>query len=224
MPCCQCCRKKHHAGQSIAEPMAKAIAYLTGLAWPALVGTAIFAEPIILFLFGPQWLESTPLVRIICAIAFINTPFTFTILALQAIGRPYLAAVPGAFQLLFSAIAILMLFDQSLVSFAYALLAANLATLPIYLWLQHHHLRFPIQGFLSALTISIHLTLAMAALLAVLAWLLGGLPPWEQVVLAFFISMFSWGTLVSWLSHPIRDEIILLGKKIPLLQHFFNQS
>jgi hypothetical protein len=78
--------------------------------------------------------------------------------------------------------------------------------------------------FLSALTKSIPLTLAIAALLAVLAWLLGGLPPWEQVVLAFFISMFSWGALVSWLSHPIRDEIILLGKKIPLLQHFFNQS
>jgi O-antigen/teichoic acid export membrane protein len=216
--------QRHHAGESIAEPMAKAIAYLTGLAWPALVGTAIFAEPIILFLFGQQWLESAPLVRIICAIAFINTPFTFTILALQAMGRPYLAAVPGGLQLLFSSISILMFFDQTLVSFAYALLAANLATLPIYLWLQHHHMCFRIQGFLSALTKSIPLALAMAALLAVLAWRLGGLKPWEQVVLAFFISMLSWGTLVFGLFHPIRDEIILLGKKIPLLQHFFNQS
>lgn len=214
--------QKHHAGESIAIPMAKAIAYLTGLAWPALLGTAIFAEPIILFLFGEQWLESAPLVRIICTIAFINTPLNFTILALQAIGRPFLAALPGALQLLFSVSAILILFDQTLASFAYALVVANLVTMPIYLWLQHYHLHFPIWSFLAALKKSILLTLAMAAVLVTLNGLLEGLPAWVQVLLALTICVYSWFKLLLGLSHPIRDEIRLLCKKVPFLQRIFN--
>lgn len=208
--------QKHHAGESIAEPMAKAIVYLSGLAWPALLGTAIFAEPIILLLFGPQWLESVPLVRIICAIAFINTPFTFTVVALQAIGRSYLAAIPGAFQLLFSAGAILMLFDQTLDSFAYALLVANLATLPIYLWLQHHHFDFSIRLFLAAISKSIPLALAMAVLLATLAWLMGDLPVWLQAFVALSISTILWCAFAVMLSHPISEELALMAEKLPL--------
>lgn len=208
--------QKHHAGESIAEPIIKAIAYLTGLAWPALLATAIFAEPIILFLFGEQWLESASLVRIFCAIAFINAPFFFTIIALQAIGRPFLAALPGALQLLFSVGAILVLFNQTLASFVYALLAANLVTVPIYLWLQHNHLNFSIGFLLAALKKGILLTLAMAASLVILTWLLGGLPAWVQVLLAFSISMLTWIQLVLWLSHPIQDELALLAEKLPI--------
>lgn len=208
--------QKHHAGESIAEPMAKAIAYLTGLGWSALLGTALFAEPILLFLFGPQWLESAPLVHILCAIAFITVPFTFTVQALQAIGRPYLAAVPGAFQLVFSIIAILLLFDQTLASFAYALLAAHIATLPVYLWLQQRHLGFSIPLFLSALKQSIPLTLAMATLLTTLAWLLDGQQVWIQIPLVFLVAGVMWCVLVMWLNHPIREELGLVAEKLAL--------
>jgi len=215
--------QKHHAGEPIAEPMSKAIAYLTGLAWPAVLGTAIFAEPIILFLYGEQWIESAPLVRIICAIAFINTPFTFTILALQAIGRPYLAAIPGAFQLVFSAGAILMLFDQTLASFAYAMLAANLATVPIYLWLQNRYLSFPIKLFLAAQRQSIALTISIAVLLVIISKLLVSLSAWLHVLIAFSIGILLWVVLVASLSHPLFYELKLLTKKFPLLQHFIFQ-
>lgn len=216
--------QKHHAGDSIAEPMAKAIAYLTGLAWPALLGTAVFAEVIIRFLFGEQWLECTPLVRICCAIAFINIPFTFTTLALQSIGRPYLGALPGVSQLVFSVVDIVMLYDQTLTSFAYALLAANITTLPIYLWLQHHHLGFPITQFMAAIQKSILLTISIALQLAIMVWLLDGIPAWTQILIAFSICMIAWVKLVFGLSHPIRDEIELLCRKIPLFQRFFIQS
>lgn len=208
--------QKHHAGESIAEPMAKAIAYLTGLAWPALLGTALFAEPILLFLFGPQWLESVPLIHILCAIAFITAPFTFTVQALQATGRPYLAALPGAFQLLFSIIAILLLFDQTLASFAYALLAANITTLPVYLWLQQRHLGFSAQLFFTALKQSVPLTIAMAFMITALAWLLNALPAWLQVLMAVLVAGTAWIALAFWLAHPIRSELTLLAEKLAL--------
>lgn len=215
--------QKHHAGEPIAEPMSKAIAYLTGIAWPAVLGTAIFAEPIILFLYGTQWIESAPLVRIICAIAFINTPFTFTILALQAIGRPYIAAVPGAFQLVFSAGAILMLFDQTLASFAYAMLAANLATVPMYLWLQYRYLSFPIKLFLAAQRESITLAISIAVLLVIVSKLLVSLSAWLHVLIAFSIGILLWVVLVASLSHPLFYELKLLAKKFPLVQRIFFQ-
>lgn len=204
--------RKYHEGESIAEPMARAIANLTGLAWPALLGTAIFAEPIILFLFGEQWRESIPLVRIFCAIAFSNVPFTFTVQALQATGRPYLAALPGTFQLVFSIIAILTMFDQTLDSFAQALLAANVATVPIYLWLQHNRLGFPIGKLLASLWISASLTLVMAAMLMGLAWLIGDLPSWKQVLLAVPTSGLVWLAVAVALHHPVRQELEVLGK------------
>jgi O-antigen/teichoic acid export membrane protein len=206
--------RKHHAGESIAEPMAKAIANLTGLAWPALVGTAIFAEPIILFLFGPQWLESVPLVRIISAIAFIAVPFTFTTLALQATGRPYLAAVPGAFQLVFSALAILVIFDQNLTSFAYALLIANVVSLPAYLWLQQYHLGFSARLFRASLQKSIPLTLAMAVLITMLAWFLNGMQAWIQVPIVMLVASVGWGLLVVRLEHPIKEELAHFAGKL----------
>lgn len=215
--------QKHHAGEPIAEPLSKAISYLTGLTWPAVLGTAIFAEPIILFLYGEQWIESAPLVRVICAIAFINTPFTFTILALQAIGRPYLAAVPGGLQLAFSAGAILMFFDQTLASFAYAMLAANLATVPIYLWLQNRYLSFPIKLFLAAQRESIALTISIAILLVIASKLLVSFSGWLHVLIAFAMGIFLWVVLVASLSHPLFYEVKLLAKKFPLVQHFFFQ-
>lgn len=205
---------KYHEGESITEPMARAITNLTGLAWPALLGTAIFAEPIILFLFGEQWRESIPLVRTFCAIAFINVPFTFTVQALQATGRPYLAALPGTFQLMFSIIAILTMFDQTLASFAQALLAANIVTAPAYLWLQHRHLHFPLSQFLASLTASVTLTLAMGTVLMGLAWLIGDLPNWQQLFLAASVSGAAWVTVTALLAHPVRRELDFAGQQV----------
>lgn len=67
--------KKHHAGEPLREPMEKAIAYLTGIAWPIIILTGVFAEPVIVFLYGNKWLECVPVLRIICAIAAMTIPF-----------------------------------------------------------------------------------------------------------------------------------------------------
>lgn len=145
----QCCDRvvvdlAPHGAKSYATALLDTLDFLCDQPVVAPLGATAAKASIILFLFGEQWRESIPLVRIFCAIAFINVPFTFTVQALQATGRPYLAALPGTFQLMFSIIAILTMFDKTLASFAHALLAANLATVPIYLWLQHSRLGLPI--------------------------------------------------------------------------------
>lgn len=206
--------RKHHDGESIAEPMTKAISSLTALAWPTVLGTAIFAEPIILFLFGEQWRESVQLVRIFCAIAFINVPFTFTVQALQATGRPYVAALPGALQLVVTVVAIPIMFDQSLASFAHALLVANIITAPVYLWLQHHHLHLRPSHFLASLQASVTLTLAMGAVLIGLAWLLGDLPSWQQLLIAVSVTGAAWFAATALLAHPVRQELNFSGKQV----------
>lgn len=206
--------RKYHDGESVAGPMAKAIANLTGLAWPALLGTAIFTQPIVLFLFGEQWYESIPLVRIFCAIAFINVPFTFTTQALLATGNPYFAALPGAMQLVVSVVAIVTIYDQSPASFAHALLSANIVTVPVYLWMQHSHLHFRLSQFLAALRASITLMLMMAGLLAGLRWLVHDLPSWQQISLVVPVAVAAWLWATKLLSHPIAQELTAARRQV----------
>lgn len=128
--------RKHHAGESLQEPMGKAISYLTGFAWPVVALTGIFSESVISVLYGPKWMECKTFVADHCLTILIGMPFTFITTALMAIGKPYLSAIPGAVALIFKATSILVLYDGSVMSFVVALLASTLLQVPMLIWIQ----------------------------------------------------------------------------------------
>lgn len=216
--------QKHHAGESLSEPMVKAIALLTGLAWPALLGTAIFAEQLIALLYGNKWLDCVPIVQIICVVALINTPLTFTSPALLAIGRPYLAAAPGALQLILTFAAIGLLYDKTLESFSVALLVASVFTFPLYLWLQQQYLGFGVGRFMSAQWKSLVISSILLSSMLAISYFAQALPGWAQLLVITFITIPLWVFLVLKFAHPIWGEIFLLGQRYPVLYKLFGRK
>jgi len=55
--------KKRDAGEDLAAPYLHLIACNTALNWAAAIGLALAAEPAVLMLYGPNWIEVAPLLR-----------------------------------------------------------------------------------------------------------------------------------------------------------------
>lgn len=55
--------RKRDAGEPLAEPYLRLVACYTALNWAAMVGLALAAEPLVLLLYGPNWVEAAPLLR-----------------------------------------------------------------------------------------------------------------------------------------------------------------
>jgi O-antigen/teichoic acid export membrane protein len=213
--------QKHHANESLAEPIQKGVSYVTVFYWPILIATAIFAEPIIRFLYGVQWLECVPVIRIVCLSTAISTLTIFNGTALTALGRPYLSAVPGTIQLLATAAMITILYTGTLTSFAYALLAATAITFPIHLWLQRRHLRIKTLAFLISQKTSLIISLLLSIYLLLLNAAISFLPTWAKLLTLVGVTTPLWLYLVHSLQHPIMNELIALAARYPLLRTFF---
>lgn len=55
--------RKRDDGADLAEPYLHLVACNTALTWPALLGLALAAEPVVLTLYGPHWVEVAALLR-----------------------------------------------------------------------------------------------------------------------------------------------------------------
>ncbi|MFC0590372.1 oligosaccharide flippase family protein [Novosphingobium aquiterrae] len=55
--------RKRDAGEPLGEPYLHLVACNTALNWPAMLGLALAAEPVVLALYGPKWEAVAPLLR-----------------------------------------------------------------------------------------------------------------------------------------------------------------
>lgn len=212
--------QKHHLGEPLGAPLMKATSYLTVCAWPAIIFIAIFAKEIILFLYGLKWIECVPIVRITCVTLLFSTPFTFSTPALMAIGRPYLSAIPGGISLAAKMVFIILLYNGSLNSFAYALLASTVLALPVSIWLQAKYLDFGTRPLLAATTKSSAITFALMMIGLAIHHECSGLQPVIQLSIAAIIMIPIWVFMVKLINHPILEELITASLRFPLLGRF----
>jgi O-antigen/teichoic acid export membrane protein len=61
-------------GRALKEAYLGALEYVTAVQWPALILLAIMADPIVLLLFGPQWRDAIPIVRVFAMTSMLNFP------------------------------------------------------------------------------------------------------------------------------------------------------
>ncbi|HEX2011952.1 MAG TPA: oligosaccharide flippase family protein [Roseateles sp.] len=120
----------HHRQAALAPLLQQATTLLTGVGWPVLALIALFHEELVLLLYGRTWLDSAAAIPPLAAAAGLGLLFNYGGVALAAIGRPHLAAVPVATSLLARLVLAGLFFDGRLVSFAWVLLGAALMALP----------------------------------------------------------------------------------------------
>ncbi len=74
-------------GGDPAEMYCRSMPYMIAFTAPALALLALLAEPLILFLFGAQWVRAAPLASLLCGFAVLTTPVSMASTSLVACGK-----------------------------------------------------------------------------------------------------------------------------------------
>jgi O-antigen/teichoic acid export membrane protein len=74
-------------GEDGAALYARASAYLVGVMAPVLAVLAVLSEPLILFVFGEQWVRSVHVAVIVCSASILTVPYALVNLSLTAAGH-----------------------------------------------------------------------------------------------------------------------------------------
>jgi O-antigen/teichoic acid export membrane protein len=205
----------HHRGESLVPVLTRATALLTGVGWAALALTTVLGHDIILALYGPKWLESVPAILPLCLAAAVVMMFHYVPMAVTAIGRPYLSAVPTMISVCARIGFGVLLFDDNLNRFAWALCLATIATAPVIAAQQRRHFGYGAVAMLRALAPSALVALGTAAG----AWLLALLLPTSLPALARLLVMALplatlWYALLRLSRHELVEEVHRLAAPI----------
>ena len=133
----------YHRGEPMAPIISRATSLLTGVGWAALALTAILGHDIVLALYGPSWNEAVPAILPLTLAAAVGMMFHYVPMAVTAIGRPYLSTVPTMVSVLTRIGFGVLLFNGSLLHFAWALCMATCVTAPVIAAQQRRHLGYP---------------------------------------------------------------------------------
>lgn len=204
-----------HRGESLAPVVSRATVLLTGVGWSALALTTVLGHDIVLALYGPTWLESVPAILPLTLAAAVAMSFHYVPLAITAIGRPYLSAVPILVTLLARVGFGVLLYDGSLVHFAWALCVATIVTAPVIAFQQARYIGLNMLVQLRALAPSAVVALVSAAAAALLTALLpASLPPLLRLLIIGPLLAAVWYLLLRLLHHELVDELHRLAKPI----------
>jgi O-antigen/teichoic acid export membrane protein len=81
---------------AVAWSFAKALSIIMVAAMPCFIGLAATAEPLVLTVMGPKWVEAVPLVRLLAFAMPFTTLHVLYPPATNALGRPKIAAISSA--------------------------------------------------------------------------------------------------------------------------------
>jgi O-antigen/teichoic acid export membrane protein len=152
-----------HRGESLAPVLRRANALLTGIGWPAFALTAMLGSDIVLTLYGPKWLDSVPAILPLTLASAIAILFQYTSTALSSIGRPYLGVIPVLVSIPARIGIGYVMYDGTIVTFAWSMLLASLVTVPVLVHQQRGLFDFHIRHFVSGLVPSAIVTLFCVA-------------------------------------------------------------
>lgn len=207
--------QSHHRGESLVPVLSRATVLLTGVGWAALALTAVLGQDIVAALYGPKWGECVPAILPLAIAAAVGMMFHYIPMAVTAIGRPYLSAVPTMITLVSRIGFGVLLFDGSLVNFAWALCLATVATAPSVLMQQTRHFGFTAGILLRAVAPSAIVALGTAAAAAAMAALLPAtLAPMTRLLIMAVPLAAVWYLLLRATRHELVGEIHRLGPPI----------
>lgn len=207
----------HHARRSLEPLLHRAIALITGVGWPMLAVTVVAAPDVIVGLYGPKWIEAAPAVAPLALMTAIELMFYYSTNAFNAIGRPALASIPLLVTTLARILLGVALFSGSMVSFAWSLMLATLATAPVWLLLHRRYLDCGILRFgrmlLPGALVSLVCTLAAWGTLVLLDRL-GIMAPMLRLAILAGPTGLAWLAALRLLDHPVYEELQIVMKNV----------
>lgn len=198
----------HDRGESLTPLLNRAIALLTGIGWPILGVTAVLGNEIVLALYGPKWAESAAVVPVLALAGIVNMAFNYTPTALVALGRPYLSALPTVTIMATRIVAGLVLFNGTLISFAWVLFIASLSAIPVMLMQQYRYLNYHPRSMWQAISPSAVVTLTCTLSAMLLHMIMPArVPALASLLMAAVPLTVVWYGTLRLTRHPLTEEI-----------------
>lgn len=205
----------HHRQEGLGPILNRSSALLTGIGWPALALTALLGREIVLTLYGSNWLECVPAIPALAMAAGLGMLFNYSGSALTAIGRPYLAAFPVAATALSRIALVAFLFAGGIAAFSWIILAATALALPVQLYLHARYLQHSPLSLLKAVSGSVIVTGACAAVCVGLSALLPApWPPQLRLLVIAPLVLLVWYAALRLTRHALLTEVHLMLNKL----------
>ena len=207
--------KTHHQQGDISKEFLRGDSIIVCLLMPPLIGIALLAQPIVLFLYGPQWAPAAEAIPWLCLAASVTTLFSVTAYAVTGKGQPQ-AVIPAVLITVFCKIgAIAWIFDGTLSGFSKAIAIGQLAGLPAFVWANWRYLGIqPIRWIMNIIK-------------PTPVWLMVGTAVWGfrsflPIETAPILILLASGILIGAIAVPgyllsnlaIREEILLVYHKV----------
>jgi O-antigen/teichoic acid export membrane protein len=202
--------KTHHGGEDVGAHVARSVAYLSGILWPAMIVMAVLSKEVIAILYGSAWLESATIVPWLCVCAAIQVSFMVLPQALIALNKPYLSALPLSLVVTMKIIISLATFDgQNLASFARAIAIAELSAVPIYLFLLDRHVGLKVGDWFRSIIGSLKLCGFVLLQVLILKASINSIEqPLARILLAAIWITPGWLAAVFLFKHPLSNEML----------------
>ena len=212
--------KEAREGGDVGQAFVKATGHVTAIGWAFCAAIALLAHPVIVMLFGPQWIGAVDLARVLAAAMAFGVPVTLCFAALVAAGAvtQVLRATAASTVVIVALSALGAWFG--LLQAGWANVVASAFTAVVFMRLTQREIGFQWAALRDALLKSGAVALG-AALAPAAAWLTFGARP-QEIVAPIVVGMLG-GALgfvaaVFALRHPIREELVLLWGKVHLLR------
>ncbi|MFT6915425.1 MAG: O-antigen/teichoic acid export membrane protein [Motiliproteus sp.] len=214
--------QKNRESNDLKPSFLHATAALTVIAWPFFGFFMLMAEPIVLFLYGDQWGESVPLLRIVCIAAMLFFTFNLTTRVLVSRGKAVrLANIQTQF-LIVSVVGILIAVQYDLYAVAGSIIVERLYRAWVLSGDLRRELGVNVGDFIPILRKGFIVT--VSSLVGPLLVLLVNTPSQWHIFIQLLVAGSSWG--LSWLlavylvNHPLKVELGYLfasvKKKLPV--------
>lgn len=179
---------------------------LVGILWPAYALLAVLAQPVILVLYGPKWLQAAPLFSLTCCGGMMLAACYVHMRALTALGRIRAVFVIEACIMACRIGALLLLSSQGIFAAVAATVLPTALAVPLYWWAMRRHVALSWQQARPALLRAMAIT-GMTVLPAA-ALRLGQVPETLfMLCLALALGGASWIASLYLFRHPLKDEV-----------------
>jgi len=212
---------KNREDGNILPDYLKAIEIYTAFAWPFFVCLILLAEPVVLLLYGSQWIASIQLVKVLCLAAIFEASFPFRSPLLVAMGHTNLNL---RMQLIVSGMKVLAISIGCFYGLLYAAIglvfAEFLSQFYIFYGLRSV-LPFQLQQWYQHIRSSILLSISLGGMCLVFIWLgrIYNLSHWLVIALSLIVGFGIWVYNLSILKHPIYDQLSVALFKIKSIKY-----
>ncbi len=207
--------KLKREGGNVGTSLTLAQKYVTGLAWPFYAVLAVCAHPVILTLYGPQWLGSVRAAPLLCVFGAITCTTTLANTAMVAANRMDLATRMVVRLGAVRVAAVLASAAFGLVALAAALVVAAAIEFWLVMSAMRHALDVPMRaladGYMRSALVAGLCVLLPAALFA--SDNIDNLPLSALLALAACsVAIWIFGLFIT--RHPLRDEVLAVFHRI----------